>query len=285
MFNKNKKAKTDFTIENLPSNRLESFWDIIRNHFSKILELGFILFVSSIPIIINTIITNINVVGIENDYSLGLITETDAINQIFSIYNISNLINIFLFLLIGFVLAGCIRIFRKLVWQEGLLFWQDFKVGIVQNYKPSMITLFIIGLLNFILQYLIRLLQMNPNLNGINVILAIVIVITVYMVPLSLMILVQTSIYDLPYTHKVKNGFLLAMRTAPKTFLFTIILIVPWSILLIKNNTFFLIALVVLFILFLPIEILGSFEYSISIFDTYINKDNYPTIYEKGIWK
>ena len=285
MFGKNKKAENDFTKEKLPSKRWQSFWDIINNHFGKLIELGFIILFSLLPILANIVITNVNVVNLENQYTAGILSEQEAINQIFSLYNISNLINIILLLILGVSIAGSVRIYRKLVWQEGLLFWQDFKIGIKQNYKSVLLTFFYIGILNFILQYLIRLYQLSPDLSGINFALAITIVISLYSVPLSIMIFVQTSIYSLPFLHKVKNGFLLIMRNAPLIFLGSIVLLSPWLILFINGDLVFIISFIILFLLILPIELLIGFLYFISILDKYINKENYPTIYEKGIWK
>ena len=281
MFGRKKQAKIDFTIEKLPSNRWESFFDVLKNRWGLILRSGFTLFLFFLPILASHIITRIYINQIIDDNTLTSLEQTVII---FQAYNINNLVIIFLSFLFAIGLAGILSIYRKLIWQTGISYWEDFKYGVKSNYKSTTILAVFFAIIHFVFVYLLRLNQLEESPANIEIAIAISLVILVYLIPISFFIFAQTTLYKLSFFAKFNNAFLLTMKTAIKTFLFTIGLIVPWMVLLVPILVVQLISIVILILFILPLEVLAAMEYTYGLLDVTINQINYPEIFKKGIW-
>lgn len=282
MFGKKRQAKNDFTVDQLPSNHWQSFIDISWNRFGMIVALGSNILLFSLPLIIHLMILNMRVNLI---YENTILTAEEIANSAFQTLNYGYLIMIPLLMILGVCLSGTFRIIRKLIWQEGVSFKDDFVVGVRQNYKPFLFITFFIGLILFVFQYLIHLSQFIVSMPGIDYAIALTIVSVVYLIPVSFFVMIQTDIYNLSFLKKLKNSFILALATFLKTMMVSIAILIPWLLLLIPNVIIFLVASLILIIVVLPIELLGLAEYIFSVLDQYINLNNHPSIYQKGIWK
>ena len=103
-------------------------------------------------------------------------------------------------------------------------------------------------------------------------------------IPVLLLVLSLTAIYNMKFGEKIQNGVYLYIKTLPLTFLISMLVILFALVdlighLLIKN------IVLILLILILPMFILLYMLYSCHVFDKYINAQYYPEIVGKGMYK
>jgi hypothetical protein len=264
-----KRAIKDFTEQNMPHNRPEVFKDILTTRFSTLISLGLLLLLFSLPSIIVVLLSN---------QAIASINKEEKLEAFLKLINTQNLLLIIALLILSIGLAGIYRIIKLLVWQEGFLFWYDFKEGIKQNSKEFLITFLIIGLLNLSGQYIF----LNTDID--KAILLILIVVIAFFAPTIVFTLNQSTIYNLSYLGKTKNSFLIGWKnwytSIPVIILNIMFIILP---VFISNPTAYLIVLLVTPLLFGPLLILFNTLYTHHYFDKYINKENFNEIYDKGI--
>ena len=280
LFFRNKKAANDFTEDKLPSNRKEVFFDCFKIRFGSFIKLGLLLLLFALPLIILGFVKDTMIFNMAQAYTQGDISEEEAIAYNNFTYIGYYAIEIICFMIFSLGLAGALRVIRQIVWGEGLFFGQDFFDGIKLNAKHYLVYFFLFGLFNFlgrvalisnIQQEILKALPIGMSLS-------------VFLPPL-LYSLIETQIYTLKVTQEYKNGFILYIKTFPKTILATFIMCLPLFLDLI--NMFVLKHLIyMLFILLIfPFMLMGEFLYFNSQLDKYINKEQFPEIYDKGIYR
>lgn len=270
----------------LPKNRWQSFWDCVSNQSSKLLSCGFCTLLFALPLIVVWAITNILIYDLNLQIDLGELTAVVGAQKIFDTMNTANLLTIPALMVLFVGLSGEVRIVRRLIWQEDVFFWFDFKKGIKENAGSFLITGLLLGVANWVVQTLIRYGYFVGNSAWYDIVLPISIAAGVLLLPIFTFTLFQTDLYSLPYLAKLKNSFLLAMRTAPSTFLAMFLVCAPWAALFISMDEVLYLILVAVFVVFLvPLELLALNEYSLHIFDRFINQANHPEIFDKGIYR
>lgn len=285
MFGKRKVAAQDFNMNQLPKNRYESFWDCIKNRFNVILNSGFLLLLFSVPLLF--VINFSNLLIYETNLALkeGYITSHDAAIRIFDISNWTNLLTILALMILAVGLSGVIRVYRQLIWQEGIFFWSDFIGGIKSDALHNVLIFMLVGCLNYLMQYTIRFGYFNTDSLALTFAISLSIAAFVVGVLILFFFVFQTVLYQLSFIAKIKNAFLFLGKHALSNFIVLILMAAPWALLFVPHQIFYLIISVVLFLLILPLEVLIIMEYCFHIFDLYINKEHYPTIYRKGMWQ
>ena len=262
-------AIKDFTEKNMPHNRPQVFKDILANRTSSLFTLGLLLLFFSLPTIIIILFSN---------HAISSINKETELENFIKLINTQNLLLLLSLLILAIGLAGIYRIVKLLVWQDGILFWHDFKEGIKENSKEFLITFSIIGILNFVGQYIF----FNTEIDK-NILLVAIVVISFYL-PTIIFTLTQTTIYNLPYLAKTKNSFLMAWRnwytSIPVFLLNTVFVIVP---LVITDSIAYLLSMLLIPLLIGPLLIMFNTLYTHYYFDKYINKENFKEIYDKGI--
>lgn len=274
---KNKVARKDFSEANMPHNRKEVFKDLLINRTSTLFSLGLMMLLFALPLIAAIIFSNLSIssfdlTDIENNQEL--------YNKFLLNLNSNNLLILIGLIILSFGCAGTYKIIRLLIWQEGIFFYSDFFKGIKSNWKGFSLTFTIIGMINFVSQYLFY----NVNINEYPFVACVIVI--AFFLPCVLFILGQTTIYNMPYLHKLKNSFLLSWRnwytSIPVVLLNSLFVIIP---LLISNVLAYIILIIVIPLIIAPLLVLFNTLYTDTIFDKYINKDNFKEIYDKGIYR
>ena len=268
----------------LPRNRFELFKEIVKNQSSTMFKIGFLVLIIMLPLIITFLLSNIKVYEINLLLTQGLITETDAINQITGFINARNILFIILVPLTFYVLSGVFNVIRKIVWREGLLFWHDFKKGIKQNGGYFFIISLILAITFFVFNYSLRneLIQ-HTTQNFISTALSgIAFVIIVVFMPF---LLHQTIIYNLKFMHKIKNVLIFFSKFFFIFIILAVINVLPFLLLFVKNGTLLLIILLFECILIIPLLIVINTMLTDCTFDSFINHLHFKQIYRKGLMK
>ena len=284
---KEKKIKPDLTIEDMPHNRLQVFFDVIKVRWDILLYIGLTLFLFFIPLIIALFTENIFVSNLYELFVNGNINEETYRINLFQTNLIFTLIESIAILLIALPLSGIIRIYRLLCFYEGIVFFRDLFKGIKDNIK-QVVVVFIIDVLLFIATKLsINYLIASGNNDFINTIIFFLpaFLFGILILPISLLHILQVSIYNNKYFENVKNSFVLYFKSGFTSFGVTLLLFSPLFLFFINAIYTPIILLSLYALLFTPLAVLFAFLHANWVFDKYINKTQYPEIFDKGIYR
>lgn len=266
------KENKDFNISNMPHNRIEVFKDILLNRSSTLFSVGIMLLIFAIPLIA-IVFFSLQTLANFKEYS------EETYQQLLLTLNTNNLLIMVGIMFFSIGLAGAYKIVRMLIWQEGIFFMHDFFKGVKENLKNFLLTGFFIGLLNLVTQYL----YFNVSVSEYAIMACIIVI--AFFLPSVLFILGQSIIYKLPYIQMLKNAILLAWRnfytSIPVLLLNVAFIVVPFFI----ENIAYLVYILLIPILIAPLLIMFNMLYTDTLFDKFINKDNFKEIYDKGIYR
>ena len=261
----------------LPHNRKELFFDLLAHRKMNMFSLSSLTFLFFVPLVIDIFIFNF--------YEISAIMAGND-DQLFSLIFYS-LILMLPCMLIGFIgLGGAFYVAKKMVWQEMVFITNDFLKGIKETWKHSLINgaIFGIALFGLILggSYLFIYSTVEPVICGIGIGALVVVYITIGII-LSLFY-TQDVYYSNPYRVTFKNAFSFLGLTNWKVILLYICttLLVTVSCLI---NT---ITMIVAFLLFASTNFVVVILYTLishSAFDKYINKEHYPDMVNKVLYK
>ena len=261
----------------LPRNRKELFFDLIKHRKMTLLTLSFFTFMFFVPLAVDLFYFNF----LEN-----VAVANGKEEQVFS-YIFYSMVIMLPCMVIGFIgLAGAFYAVKKLVWQEGVMISYDFFRGIKENWLHGLINgmLFGIILFGFVIggEYLLIRGDLPPVIRGIGFGGLILVMLTFGMIiPLNF---TQGVYYSNSYSRTLKNSFgflgLLNWRIL-LTFLFSTGVVIALACL----NMITLGVGLFLFALLNSVVITIYTLLSHSAFDKFINKDHYPDMVGKGLYK
>lgn len=267
-----KSAAKNFSVDDLPSNRKEVFFDRIKNQFSVFALTGLLFFLFALPLLVDSFVFDI-LVYLQSTSEGGM---SDA--AYYSYLVLFSGIRIPCLLILSIGCAGIFRIYRNLAWEIPVFFKEDFKEGVQKNAKPFLIVFFLLGVLglaseavlgNLALYELVRYLPLGI-LTGV----------------IGPMFLVSLNIFNL-YNAKIFEAFRLALRfffgQFFKSVLVYILVISPFALAFISRFMIKYLVAIPVIILLVPILLFAWFLFNCYLFDRYMNKENYPEIFDKGI--
>ena len=278
MFKRKEKEISDAEAKKaLPRNRREVFFDFLKHRKMTLFALSCFTFMFFIPLAVDLFYFN---------FLESAAIEAGKQDYLFSLFFYSMLIMLPC-MVIGFLgFAGAFSVAKKMVWQEGISLSFDFFQGIKDNWKHALINGVIFGLFLFGLvvgsTYLIIYSPIEPIWCGIGIG-ALIILFLVFGISLTLNF-TQDAYYENPYGATMKNSF-------------RFLGLLNWKVLVIfLLSTGGIIALAIFNLLTLAI---GLFIFAIlnsvvvvlytlvshTAFDKYINKEHYPEMVNKGLYK
>ena len=280
-FKRSKYRKDDFALSDLPNSRGKQFFDIFKNDWKTLLFLGLILFLFSLPFL------TLEFFRWFIEFNLPAQLESQGIDDA-TIYSSLQLTEVFYELLIivtnmiiAIPLAGSARVLKRLVHGEGVLFKDDFLTGIKQNVGHFLLFMFIYSILRFSMQFT------YIYIKNIPIVAEIVRGVTmgaffVLFVPILLFMFCQDAIYKMSVWINFKNSYQLTIRSILAMLIFSFLIFGTYFI---RYIPLIYVVLIVwgFLILISPIYLLSLSLFSMSKFDRYINKDNYPEVYRKGL--
>ncbi|MBO4573482.1 MAG: hypothetical protein J5762_06970 [Clostridia bacterium] len=271
--------KEDFTVLKMPHNRFQVFADVCVNRFSLILGLGLIVLLFALPLIATVIMRNVKVSEAE--------TFADAEEKavlIYSYINTAGLVAIPCAAVLGTGLSGVFGVIRKLVWQDGVLFKHDFFTSVKENGLHFALYSAFAALIYYLVQLTLRGTYFSIDAGADAAVVASVVAAALYIptIPFSF---VQSTVYELGFFKKFVNSFLLAMRTFYLTLPVTALCLSAVLLLFIKNTAVFIISMLFIFIVAAPLCSLVFTLYCDGVLDKFINKDHFPQIVDKGIYR
>ena len=275
---KEEKHITDQDVkQSLPSTRKEVFFDLLKYRKMSLFALSCYTFMFFIPLAIDLFYFN---------YLESMAIIAEKYEYLFSLIFYSMLIMLPC-MVIGFIgFAGAFYTAKRMVWQEGISLASDFFRGIKENWKDALINGVIFGLVLFGLvvggSYLLIYAPVTPVVRGIG------------LGALILFFLVFGMVIALNFTQCVyyENGYGVTLKNS-----FSFLGLLNWKVLLVfLFSTGVVVALGLFNLITLAIGlILFAFTNSVVIilytlishaaFDKYINKEHYPEMVNKGLYK
>ena len=275
---KNRYSNKDFSKNNLPNNRFNLYKDILKNRLSLLFSIGLIVLLFSIPLLLVSIFKKIALINVLNLD----ISDADKYREFFATNNTFNLLYTLGFIILGVGLSGIYQVVRRLVYGDNIIFKLDFKNGVKSNIKIFLFIFTLIGFINFGFQFIIYYLT---DLSRVSYQISIIVIIVLIgiLIPIIPILLTSSTIYSLPLYGHIKNSFLLSYRKWYFSFPIGLLNIGLAFLSLIPNDTVYYLFITFMPLVFSPFIILLNVIYSDSLFDEYINKDNFKEIYRKGL--
>lgn len=264
----------DFDKSDLPSTRKEQFFDLLKHRFFFLLGLGVILLLFFIPLFASIVYKDLAILGINQ-------SNMEANEKSSSLFFISLLFSFLVMmglLIFSIGLAGVMKLLKQLIYDEPIFFKDDFLSGIKENFKSFLLISFLTGLLNLISNTIAILFDnvlivkiLFPALNF------------ALFYPVLFVCIFLSSTYSNNLMTTIKSSIVIYIKHFPTVFLcFVLTYGVTFfqyiDIMLLK----YLLILFVLLIYF-PILFLASYLNQIRIYDSLINKDQFPSYYLKGL--
>ena len=277
---KQKHSKTDFSKSDLPKNRKEVFFDILKVRYSVLLKLGLIILISLIPLLVVTILEDGSLSSVYMNLQNGTLTEEQYAFEIATLSSLFAAVKIIAFMILSVALAGSVKVIKNLIWGEPIFFKEDFVKGIKDNLKNYILASLLLGSINLGVTFTY---YSFTELVFLKVIFYVIFYVLI--IPSMLFVCSMSSIYNMTFLQLLGNGLILYIKTLPKTLLATL----PFFLILATNfiglYVVKYIALLVLGVFFIPLYMTGFMLYSCYTFDKYINLQFYPEIVDKGIYR
>ena len=278
MFKRKEKQISDSEAKrSLPTSRKEVFFDLLRNRKMALFALSCFTFMFFIPLAVDFFFFN---------YLESAAIAADKKEHLFSLvfYSMCIMLPCMIIGFIGF--AGAFYTAKRLVWQEDINLAVDFFHGIKENWKHAIINGLLFGIILFGVviggSYLLIFAPTSPIICGIGI------------GALILVLLTFGMVIALNFTQDVyyENGILTTFKNS-----FCFLGLLNWRILVLFILTtgglfvlsiFNLITLGIGLFLFAILNSVVIIIYTLlshSVFDKYINQENYPDMVGKGLYK
>ena len=280
-FKRNKYRDKEFTENDLPLNRGIQFFDIVKNDWKTLLLIGVILLVASIPYLTIDVIHWFIILKLPDQLASSGGTPEMIIQTIKLTEILYEAILVPATLLLAVPLSGVSRVLKRLVHGEGVLFKEDFFQGIAMNIWQFLLLLFIYTVLRFLTQFAHIYMAGIPYVSDISYGASMGILHIVF-IPILLFMFAQASIYKIKFWLNFQNSYRLAFNSILVMLLFSLVIFGVYYMRYIPHPVL-RIGLDSLLILLSPLYLLAIDLFAMSKFDVYINRENYPEIYRKGL--
>lgn len=263
-------------VSRLPHNRWQVFTDRLQTHFGKFILLGLLLLLFALPLFALRFFTDLLMSSLQESFHSAQITEQQFADTVKTMQLFSSVASVVGYVIFGIGVMGVIRHVRKMAWSEPTSFWYDFGIGIKQN-RGGLWCFFAIGVLNAFASVCMQ------NYSGIVAVIPFCLQVLVFF-PIILHIVVQLSIYNHKTWDLISTSSFIYAKTVPLSIVFSLLFNCYGLFDLIPSfATKYLLKMA--FVVLLPIALLGWFLYCCSALDKYVNRQSYPQIVDKGIWR
>lgn len=261
----------------LPHNRWQVFADRLKTHFGKYLMCGLLLFAFAMPMFALKMYADLTAASLYDKFVGGEMSEAEYRGAVSALQLTTSCVNVACYAIFAVGLAGVVRIIRQSAWSEPFSLWSDFALGIKQNVVWYVVLFAFLGLCN---AFGAVFMQMRDDWVA-------YIPMCVYLfvlLPIAMHILVQVAVYNHKVGDIVATSAYVYLKTLPVSVLFALLLsgygwldLVP--VVIVRYLCKFL------FVSVMPIGILGWFLCVCAALDKYVNKQSYPSLVDKGVWR
>lgn len=267
--------ETNYQQSERPLNRRSQFFDIFRHRFVEVLKISILQAVFNLPLIATMVLFWVFMLASRN------------LNALMTIFLFSSL-GLFVSMISTFVgMTGGFYCYKKIIYAEGEFASSTFFTGLLSEWKKGFLVGVIAGLSvaaavigSFFFYYYLS--AYNSAVAGFGI--AIMVIQALVVIIICYYSIAQLVVYNNTFKAVLKNSFIFAlMRFQYNLPIFIIHPGILIALFVIMQLTMYI--GVVLLFLFVGFGHLMWMLNSISAFDKYINKENYPDYYRKGLRK
>lgn len=273
-----KRIAKDFTTEQLPSNRKELFFDIIKNHYPLLIGLALLMFIFCIPLLGSFFVSDFLSGNLEQSLKDGVISqqEHDAAFRLFRLIISGAQVLCLCILSIG--MAGITKVFKRLLFLEPVFFKEDFKLGVKDSWKSMLLIYFILGV--FMMgANMIGTIPVSPFVRALPIG-----IIIAFVFPVFLLLNTNVTIYSNNYFKRLNICSLIYGKHFFLLFGISVLAMSPALLFLIGNPLLRYIFLLIIFLFIYPLIIVMYFDAANHCYDKELNVFMYKEIYRKGLF-
>lgn len=274
-----RESKTDFVESSLPNNRFELFFDIMKNQYRTLILIGFLVALFSIPLIVVLLFKDTMKLSFVEQLAKNEITNEECLSLVLVNDLTFDAINILGFAILGLGMAGIIKIIKRVCFLDPVFIKEDFKEGIKDNAKQMCGLFMLFGLVVLICDF-----SLNYSTNKIVGFIPTCIAFSI-IIPTFLIMMCSLSIYQVKFFSCLSTSFFMYIKSALKTLLVYLICLLPVATIFIENVMIKYLVFIFVLLILSPIILVLLFDYFCGVFDEQVNKDQYPEIYRKGLYK
>ena len=280
---KSKYSHSDFNINKLPSTRKEQYKDILQCEYRTLISLWFLMLLFFIPEMIIYLMKDYAISSIISNLVNNQTSLDETLYSLKSAYLVYDSLELICLIIFFLGLAGVYRVFRILLWNEGLFFKDDFIEGIRLNGFRFALNAIVIELCILAIDLSDTVLYKytkNANIfSGISIFLTLFVII-----PIVLFNLAQENFYSNSCLKTIINSFKLTIGKYPKMLLFSLVFAFIFFIFGINNKLLVILIFALAIVFLLPLYLCKNITFSLGVFDELIN-DNFKEIKNKGLFK
>ncbi len=277
---KTKQAQKDFTFAQLPHNRTEVFVDCYKMRFGTLLCIGLIILAFSLPLLGAEIFTDIVGTSLYTRMLEGELTKDEFLSAMSSLRVFVALLDIPCWVVFSVGLSGITRIVRQLAWGEPVFFFNDFAQGVKESVGRFIAVFAICSVLNFVSVFF------TNWLSELSIIAYAPMVLLIFVVlPVGLWMLAQSTVYNVGFKKAFSNGIAFYGKNILQTLGFIAVACLVSVLKLIAALIVKYVTFLVVIVVFTPAYALFLFLFCSSVFDRYINRENFPDYYDKGVYR
>jgi hypothetical protein len=285
-----KERSEDYARSTLPTNRWQLFFDIFKGNFGKLVKINLLTLIFFIPLVAVLVFSMMyqEVLGYTYPFGANLgvgypvVPNMQGLSEYLTVQtDLLMYALIFLASLIASVgLAGGMYVVRNMVWTEGIFVANDFWRGVKLNFKNALQTavFFVVVLfLTVLMNDTIALSRATATLSQFEDVMLTISTVTSYIVMgfaacMSLWMIALGVNYKMTFVTLFKNSALMTIGMFPQTIFFGLIAALPFILIAIGGEGFFMVAGIMICLLFgLSYALLVWLDFAQWAFDKYIN--------------
>lgn len=269
-----------FTNSDLPKNRKQQFLYLVKTRLSKLFYVNLLVCLFAFPLLIW------HLMCLSHSFSFGEINAENfnAYLQFVTYYKSS--LRLVLAIPASYGIAGGLYVIRRMAWGEPISLLKTFFKGIKLNLLQFSIFGIIYGIFAGIYDSASAILAFIYPSDGIE---AVVfrggMILSVFLfIGVAQFLVTLCSTYSVKTLSAIKNSFILVGKTLPKTMGILCLSVFPFGIMLSIGNVFIdIICIVILLIFGFSYMLTVISLYTNSIYDEFINANDYPDYYRRGL--
>ncbi len=277
-----KQSATDFTYQNLPHNRVEVFFDVVKLHWKSFLLFGLVFLLFCLPTqglsLLRTLLVN---QAYANAGELTDQTKVELASKIMSLDITAAILQLPCTMILAIAISGFSKIIKQYCWLENVYFRTDFFGGIKENYRQTGLLALIIGVVYVLSTYSVNYAQVVNNV-GLSILAIVPVGVGLFVgIPVCAYAVVGISIYKNSFKQILITSFACFVKSPIKSLLAVAGCLLPFALQLIPDFLVMIIAKVVLSFI-IPFVFLGWYLFALQQLDKTVNAQHYPSIFGKG---
>ena len=284
-----KSGKGDYRKEDLPKNRWELFWEMLRIRLSALMRLNLMYVVVWLPAMVVLLIAVMSALTLLGEAA----TAEEAMQSLSE--NVSSIVMSTLLLMVpciaitGPCTAGVCYVTRNWARDEHAFIWSDFKDAVKENWKQGLVISLITGLLTLVVYVFWNFYSAMSAENPVMVLPQVLIAMVGLMWMLSVTYFDPLMVsYKLKMRELLRNGLLLAVARLPFSFGVRLLHMVPTAIALLCafffNPVWSVLGLFLYYLVFgFSLSRFITASYTNAVFDRFINSRIEGAVINRGL--